>query len=108
MIKTSGYRVSPTEVEEVVYASGLVAQAAAVGVPHPVIGQVIVVIVQPIRDLLDDEALLAHCRRELPGFMVPAMVLARDELPRNQNGKIDRKTLAGELADLFAGDGAAP
>jgi acyl-CoA ligase (AMP-forming) (exosortase A-associated) len=103
MIKTSGYRVSPTEIEEVVYATGLVAQAAAVGVPHPVIGQAVIVIVQPVRSPLDVEAVLAHCRRDLPTFMVPALVLARDELPRNQNGKIDRKTLAAELGDLYAG-----
>ena len=108
MIKTSGYRVSPTEVEEVVYASGMAAQVAAVGVPHPIIGQAIVVIVQPAQPTLDAEALLAHCRRELPTYMVPATVLWRDELPRNQNGKIDRKTLAAELADLFIADETAP
>ncbi|MGH8641755.1 MAG: acyl-CoA ligase (AMP-forming), exosortase A system-associated, partial [Burkholderiales bacterium] len=42
MIKTSGYRVSPTEVEEVVYATGLVGEAAALGIAHPVLGQAIV------------------------------------------------------------------
>ena len=44
MIKTSGYRVSPTEVEEVVYATGCVGEAAALGIPHPVLGQAIVVV----------------------------------------------------------------
>jgi acyl-coenzyme A synthetase/AMP-(fatty) acid ligase len=39
MIKTSGYRVSPTEIEEVIYATGLVAEAAAFGVPHPTLGE---------------------------------------------------------------------
>ena len=47
MIKTSGYRVSPTEIEEVVFATGLVADAAAVGVPHPTLGQAIVVVATP-------------------------------------------------------------
>jgi acyl-CoA synthetase (AMP-forming)/AMP-acid ligase II len=108
MIKTSGYRVSPTEIEEVVYATGLVAQAAALGVPHPIIGQAVVVVVQPSQAPLDVEAVLAHCRRELPTFMVPALVLAREELPRNQNGKIDRKALATDLAGLFADAEATP
>ena len=108
MIKTSGYRVSPTEIEEVVYATGLAAQAAAVGIPHPIIGQAVVVIVQPSRPPLDVDAVLAHCRRELPTFMVPALVLGREELPRNQNGKIDRKALAAELADLYADAETAP
>jgi acyl-CoA ligase (AMP-forming) (exosortase A-associated) len=102
MIKTSGYRVSPTEVEEVVYASGLVAQAAAIGAYHPDLGQAIVLVVQPVNPDFDAEALFAYCRRELPGFMVPAAIRVRAELPRNQNGKIDRKVLADEFAALFA------
>ncbi len=50
MIKTSGYRVSPTEVEEVLYATRLVGEAAAFGVPHPVLGQAIVVVATPLAD----------------------------------------------------------
>ena len=42
MIKTSGYRVSPTEIEEVVYGTQLVGEVAAFGVPHPTLGQAIV------------------------------------------------------------------
>nr|MDQ2694058.1 acyl-CoA ligase (AMP-forming), exosortase A system-associated [Pseudomonadota bacterium] len=102
MIKTSGYRVSPTEVEEVIYASGLAAEAAALGVPHPVLGQGIVAVVKPARDGgFDAAALLDHCQRHLPNFMLPQQVVTRDALPRNPNGKIDRKLLANELQDLF-------
>jgi acyl-CoA ligase (AMP-forming) (exosortase A-associated) len=103
MIKTSGYRVSPTEVEEVVYATGLVDEAAALGIPHPVLGQAIVV-VATARDgmRLDTEELLTQCRQRLPAFMVPAHVTVRDRsLPRNPNGKIDRKLMAQEMQDLF-------
>jgi acyl-CoA ligase (AMP-forming) (exosortase A-associated) len=109
MIKTSGYRVSPTEVEEVVYATGLVGEAAALGIPHPVLGQAIVV-VATARDSvrLDTEALLAQCRKQLPAFMVPARVTVRDgSLPRNPNGKIDRKLMAHEMQDLFKADRSA-
>ncbi len=103
MIKTSGYRVSPTEVEEVIYATGLVGEAAALGIPHPVLGQVIVV-VATARDgvLLDAEDLLKQCRQRLPAFMVPARVTVREgSLPRNPNGKIDRKLMTQEVMDLF-------
>jgi acyl-CoA ligase (AMP-forming) (exosortase A-associated) len=103
MIKTSGYRVSPTEVEEVLYATGLVGEVAALGVPHPVLGQAIVV-VATARDgvPLDGEDLLARCRQQLPAFMVPARVTVREgSLPRNPNGKIDRKLLAEEIQNLF-------
>lgn len=103
MIKTSGYRVSPTEVEEAIYATKLVNEAAALGIPHPVLGQAIVV-VATTRDgtPLNAEALVAQCRQRLPAFMVPAQIMERHEnLPRNPNGKIDRKRLAQELQGLF-------
>ncbi|QHE76690.1 acyl-CoA ligase (AMP-forming), exosortase A system-associated [Hydrogenophaga sp. PBL-H3] len=90
MIKTSGYRVSPTEVEEAVHASGLVVEALAVGMPHAVLGQVIVVAAVAISDE-DTGALLAHCKATLPAYMVPAVVHWHDQaLPRNPNGKLDR------------------
>lgn len=103
MIKTSGYRVSPTEVEEVIYATGLVGHAAAIGVPHPVLGQAIVVVASPPehRHDLDTNALLDKCKVQLPNFMVPAHIHVLPELPRNPNGKIDRKQLALELSTLY-------
>lgn len=104
MIKTSGYRVSPSEVEEVVYASGLVGEAVAVGVPHPLLGQAIALLATRAPHLVVDEALLlASCKARLPNYMLPAFIELRHEpLPRNPNGKIDRKRLASELIDLFA------
>ena len=99
MIKTSGYRVSPTEIEEVIFASGLVDEAAAVGLPHPTLGQSITLLVKPKDGIaLDAEALLAVCRQELPTFMVPHHIEEFAELHRNPNGKIDRKRHAQELA----------
>ncbi|HKA43509.1 MAG TPA: AMP-binding protein, partial [Burkholderiales bacterium] len=109
MIKTSGYRVSPTEVEEVVYATKLAGEAAALGIPHPVLGQAIVV-VATARDggKLETAELLEQCRQRLPAFMVPARVIAREgSLPRNPNGKIDRKLLAQEMETLFGDQGSS-
>jgi acyl-CoA ligase (AMP-forming) (exosortase A-associated) len=104
MIKTCGYRVSPTEVEDVVAATGLVAEVAAFGVAHPVLGQAIVVLATAIDGAaLDAATLLAACRASLPGYMLPAMVEVRETpLPRTANGKVDRRLLAGELAHLFS------
>jgi len=105
MIKTSGYRVSPTEVEEVIYSSGLVAGVAALGLPHPALGQAILLVVTHNDESahsasLEDEV-IGHCRRELPNFMVPQAVIIRDTMPHNQNGKIDRKVLSAEYQELF-------
>ncbi|HZX31662.1 MAG TPA: acyl-CoA ligase (AMP-forming), exosortase A system-associated, partial [Rhodocyclaceae bacterium] len=104
MIKTSGYRVSPTEVEEVLYGTQLVGEAAAFGVPHPQLGQAVVAVVTAKDSVLDPDALIRHAREHLPAYMVPARIDVRPgPLPRNPNGKIDRKTLAGEFQDLYPG-----
>jgi acyl-CoA ligase (AMP-forming) (exosortase A-associated) len=104
MIKTSGYRVSPGEIEEVLFGTGLVADAVALGVPHATLGQAIVVIVTlaPGKQA-DTETLLASCRQHLPNFMIPAHIEWRESVPRNPNGKYDRANLKRELESLFVG-----
>ncbi|MRV75867.1 acyl-CoA ligase (AMP-forming), exosortase A system-associated [Duganella sp. FT92W] len=101
MIKTSGYRVSPTEVEEVVYARGGVLEAAAIGAPHPALGQAIVIIAQGAPGTTA-ETLLAAVKPHLPAYMLPQRIVVADApLPRNPNGKIDRKSLSLHYADCF-------
>ncbi len=106
MIKTSGYRVSPTEVEEAVFASGLVAESLAVGIEHETLGQVIHVAAVASAAAAGDPAqdtaaLLAHCRAQLPAYMVPTAVhWVPGPLPRNPNGKLDRQRWKAEHAGL--------
>ncbi|MGI0116699.1 acyl-CoA ligase (AMP-forming), exosortase A system-associated [Zooshikella sp. RANM57] len=103
MIKTSGYRVSPSEVEEVVYASGLVGEVAALGIPHPQLGQAIFLAVttnEPDTSV-DEVAVINVCKAQLPGFMVPLKLQCLATLPRNPNGKIDRKLLTSQFQTLF-------
>ncbi|MFP5392971.1 MAG: acyl-CoA ligase (AMP-forming), exosortase A system-associated, partial [Gammaproteobacteria bacterium] len=91
MIKVSGYRISPSEIEDVLYASGLVTEAVAFGVPHPALGQAIVVVAVGGDDITP-ALIIKHCQQRLPAYMVPSHVEVRAEaLPRNPNGKIDRK-----------------
>ena len=105
MIKTSGYRVSPTEVEETAHGNGDLAQVAALGLPHAALGQAILLLITPAKGVAGgsdlEEKVLAHCKAQLPNFMVPAKVIATDALPQNQNGKIDRRTLAEQYQTLF-------
>ena len=97
MMKTSGYRVSPTEVEEALYASGLVAEALVYAVPDEVLGSAICAAVLASRDASgrideDSAAVLAHCREHLPAFMLPKTLNWVDQpLPRSPNGKLDRQ-----------------
>jgi len=97
MMKTSGYRVSPTEVEEILYATQLVGECVAFGVPHDTLGHAIHVIATPAVNASADclTELQAQCRSRMPAYMVPAGIeLMPGPLPRNPNGKIDRKLLA--------------
>ena len=95
MIKTSGNRVSPTEIEEAAVASGAALEAVALGYPDPRLGEAIALIV---RGEGPDEALRAYLKRELPNFMQPSAILWREELPRSPNGKLDRERLKRELS----------
>lgn len=97
MIKTSGYRVSPTEVEEVLYASGLVAEALVYARPDDALGSVIcaALLASPRasgRAGDDNAALMAHCSKHLPAFMLPKVLQwVEQPLPRSPNGKLDRQ-----------------
>jgi acyl-CoA ligase (AMP-forming) (exosortase A-associated) len=102
MIKTSGYRASPTEIEEEAYATGMVGDAVAVGVPHARLGHGIVLVASaPQGAVADTESLLAALRRRLPRYLVPLVIEWREVLPRNANGKFDRQRLRDELATRF-------
>ncbi|MDJ0741211.1 MAG: acyl-CoA ligase (AMP-forming), exosortase A system-associated [Gammaproteobacteria bacterium] len=102
MIKTSGYRVSPGEVEEVVFQIDDVEQAVAFGAPHPQIGSGIVLVAQCQAERVSADDIAAHCRLHLPLYMLPGHIHIAEQLPRNPNGKIDRKSLAGQFADVFS------
>lgn len=98
MIKTSGYRVSPTEIEEVAYASGMVRDAVALGVDDPRLGQRVLLVVTSVAEAgLETTALIAAMKRQLPLYMVPSSVVELQELPRSPNGKFDRALLRREL-----------
>jgi acyl-CoA ligase (AMP-forming) (exosortase A-associated) len=101
MIKTSGYRVSPGEIEEVVFQIDGVEQAVAFGAPHPQIGSGIVLVVQSESPSCDAGGIMAHCRVHLPMFMLPGHIEIVAAMPRNPNGKIDRKTLSIQFHEVF-------
>ena len=106
MMKTSGYRVSPTEVEEVLYSTRRVGECVAFGVDHAALGQAIQVIASaPDGSVqLDVAALLTECKQRMPAYMVPAGIEPMaGPLPRNPNGKIDRKLLATAWVERHVG-----
>jgi acyl-CoA ligase (AMP-forming) (exosortase A-associated) len=91
MIKTSGNRVSPSEIEEVAIASSYVSEAVVFGVADERLGQAVVLIARGAAE--SEDRLRAYFRSELPVYMQPVTIIWRDTFPRNPNGKFDRVAL---------------
>jgi acyl-coenzyme A synthetase/AMP-(fatty) acid ligase len=100
IIKSRGEKVSPVEVESVLYSLPGVRDAAVIGVPDRVLGQAIHAVVS-LNDGadLDELKIRKYCAQRLENFMVPTHILLMPELPKSPNGKIDNKTLATMLTD---------
>lgn len=97
MLKSSGHRVSPVEVEEVAYGTGLVGDAVLVGLPHDSRGHELVLFATEPRGVEQDpDALMRALRSALPSYLVPATIIWRTALPRTPNGKFDRVALVAE------------
>lgn len=98
MIKCAGNRISPTEVEEIVYASDKVQEVVALGIPHEIYGQVVkVVAVAKTGISVTADDLIAFCKHQMPPFMVPVAIEFRNSLPHHANGKLDRSQVKKEV-----------
>ncbi len=93
MIIVSGFNVYPNEIEEVLAMHEGVLEAAAIGVPHEVSGEIVKVFVVKKSDDLTEEMLVQHCRDNLTNYKVPKLVEFRSELPKTNVGKILRREL---------------
>ena len=100
IIKSRGEKVSPKEVENVLYALAGVREAAVVGVPDPILGMAVkaIVAVAPEAGIEPDDV-IRHCRQHLEDFMVPKLVEFRHELPKTESGKISRRHLQSAFAE---------
>jgi long-chain acyl-CoA synthetase len=100
IIKSRGEKVAPREVEDVLLAAEGVQEAAVVGMDDEVLGQAVHAHVAPRPDHeLDVATLRRHCATHLESFMVPQRIVVHERLPRTDNGKIDRLSLAGPPAE---------
>ncbi|WP_188408002.1 class I adenylate-forming enzyme family protein [Agaricicola taiwanensis] len=95
IIKTKGEKVSPKEVENVLYALAGVREAAVIGVPDPILGEALraVIALEPGAGLTEAD-IARHCVRNLEDFMVPRQFDFHDELPKTDTGKISRRLVA--------------
>ena len=98
MIKSAGNRISPQEIEEAALASGLVAEAVALGLPDERLGQAVHLVVRAAPGTVEPEQELPrYLLKELPNFMQPRQIHWREVMPISPNGKIDRTGLYQEL-----------
>lgn len=94
IIKSRGEKVSPGEVEDVLYSLDGIVDAAVLGVPDPVLGQAVKAVVT-VREgaLITEQDLRRHCARYLEDFAVPRFVEFRAALPKTESGKISKREL---------------
>jgi long-chain acyl-CoA synthetase len=93
MILVSGFNVFPNEIEEIAAMHDDVIEAAAIGVPHQVSGEIVKLVAVRKNPDLSEQDLIEHCRKYLTGYKVPKKVEFTDELPKSNVGKILRREL---------------
>ena len=97
-IKSAGFRISPTEVEEVICRVSAVRQAAVVGVPDDVLGQHLVAFAVPEEQAeLDPAEVISRCAAALPRHMVPKRLELVEGLPLTSSGKVNYPELRDRL-----------
>ncbi len=100
MIKTSGFRLSPTEVEDLVSRSGLISDVIAYGVDDDDMGQIVHIVVTATEGF-DTATLMSHCRKTMPHYMVPGQVhIWPGQMPRTASGKLDRPAVIAHVRDI--------
>lgn len=107
MIKTSGFRLSPDEVEDMVFRSGMISEVIAFGVDDDDLGQVVHVAITPTGEF-SEGALLRYCRAAMPSYMVPRRFhIWQDAMPRTASGKLARPEVIQACRKLLAPEQAA-
>jgi long-chain acyl-CoA synthetase len=97
LVIVSGFNVFPSEVDEVLHDHPKVAEAVAVGLPHPTKGEYLKAYVVPkAGQSIDPQEIIDFCKENLSAYMVPKMVEVRDELPKSMIGKVLRRSLREE------------
>lgn len=104
MIKTGGENVASREVEEALYQLRGIKEVAVIGLPHPTwVEAVAAVVVPDAAGVLSAEDVIAHCRNRLAHFKCPKHVIFVDQLPKNPSGKIMKRKLRIDYANIFEG-----
>lgn len=95
IIKTGAFRVSPIEIEEVILELSDIVEVGATGIADDILGEVIMaVVIVRAGCRIEARAIQAHCRKRLPAYKVPKIIVFSDSLPKTATGKVKRALLA--------------
>ncbi|MCZ2458008.1 MAG: AMP-binding protein [Chitinophagales bacterium] len=98
IIKTRGEKVSPAEVENIIYSIEGVREAVVMGSPDELLGESVIAVVTLKEGVsLEEKAIHRYCVSRLESFMVPEKIILLEEMPKSPNGKIDKKELKNML-----------
>lgn len=100
IIKCKGEKVSPKEIENVLYCLDGILEAAVVGVPDEIFGQAVKAYVSLERGTaLKERDILRHCSEHLENYMVPKYIEIMESLPKTETGKIKKQALKQLIVD---------
>ncbi|WVQ79445.1 hypothetical protein IAT38_001543 [Cryptococcus sp. DSM 104549] len=111
LIIRGGENIASADVENAIYSHSAIDECAAIPLPHPILGEVVGAIVSlrpAVAGEVAEEELIEHARKTLPRYAVPVMVvISREALPKNVNGKILKKELKEEVVKEWEKRGGA-
>jgi acyl-coenzyme A synthetase/AMP-(fatty) acid ligase len=94
IIKTRGEKVSPLEIENIIYKLKGIKEVAVIGIPDELMGEAIIAFVTTHGNTeIGEKEILKECAARLELFMIPRQVIFLDEMPKSSNSKIDKKEL---------------
>jgi acyl-coenzyme A synthetase/AMP-(fatty) acid ligase len=100
IIKTRGEKVSPVEIENIIYNITGIKEVAVIGIPDKIMGESIIAFITTHGHVqLNANDVLKECTSKLESFMIPQRVIFLKEMPKNSNGKIDKKELKKMLVE---------
>jgi long-chain acyl-CoA synthetase len=103
MVNVSGFKVYPTEVENVIYQHPAVAEAAIYGVPDALKGEIVKAnIVLKEGHAITEEQIIEFCSRRIAAYKVPRVINFVDSIPKNPTGKVLKQVLRQQLISQFA------
>lgn len=91
LLKVSGHRINPIDIEDFLISTGLLIETAVIGIPDELQGNKLIALVVPKKDNFNPQFLLETCTAGLPKYKIPSALLVVRTLPKNASGKIDRE-----------------